>query len=159
LYAFRGGDHDGAGPGGPDAALIMDSRGNLYGTTTSGGLDCDSSHYGCGTAYELTARGQETVLHFFTGGSDGAYPMSGLLMDDSGALYGSTRGGGDPTCKCGTVYKLSHRGKETVLHFFIGGSDGRAPYSGVFMDAAGNLFGTTEAGGSLGGGTVFEIAH
>jgi hypothetical protein len=57
------------------------------------------------------------------------------------------------------VFKLSHRGKETVLHTFGAGTDGRTPYSGVFMDTAGNLFGTTAAGGSLGGGTVFEIAH
>ncbi|HEX3943884.1 MAG TPA: choice-of-anchor tandem repeat GloVer-containing protein [Rhizomicrobium sp.] len=155
LYAFQGGDHDGASPFG----VTMDSKGTLYGTTLFGGLDCDSYHYGCGTAYKLTAKGEETVLHFFTGGSNGANPMSGLLMDESGALYGSTEEGGDPACNCGTVYKLSHRGKETVLHTFGAGSDGRIPYSGLFMDAAGNLFGTTETGGTTGSGTVFEIAR
>jgi uncharacterized repeat protein (TIGR03803 family) len=155
LYAFQGGDHDGAQP----LSVTLDSKGTLYGTTLQGGMDCDNQHYGCGTVFKLTTKGQETVLHFFGGGIDGAYPNSELLIDQSGALYGNTQRGGDPACNCGIVFKLSHSGKEVILHAFTSGSDGGSPFGGLMMDAAGNLFGTTQVGGANHGGTVFEIAR
>jgi uncharacterized repeat protein (TIGR03803 family) len=94
LHSFVGGSHGAY----PSDNLIRDGAGSFYGTTTAGGS-------GNGTVYKLDSAGTETVLHSFTGPPDGASP-TGLLYD-RGALYGTTSGGGDPTCQCGTVYKLS----------------------------------------------------
>ncbi len=160
LYGFTGG-------GDPEAGLIMDASGALYGTTEHGGGD-DS-----GTVFMLTppvageTRWTETVLHTFTGGADGFAPLAGLIMDASGALYGTTWSGG-PGCvgaNCGTVFKLTPpasgetRWTETVLHSFTGGADGADPGAGVIMDASGALYGTTVNGGGRAPrcGTVFKV--
>jgi uncharacterized repeat protein (TIGR03803 family) len=102
------------------------------------------------------------VLHRFTGGSDGAYPFSGdLVFDKAGNLYGTASAGG-LGCQyaCGTVFELSPSmgsWTETTIYSFTGGNDGEYPAGGVIFDKAGNLYGTTQEGGSTGGGTVFEL--
>jgi uncharacterized repeat protein (TIGR03803 family) len=170
LYSFTGGE-DG---GGPNSVLLEDSAGNLYGTTKEGGnSECGGS--GCGVIFELSPQsgGQwsESVLYTFCSlknCADGERPLSGpLVMDAAGNLYGTTYFGGTfQNCNgdtCGVVFKLDTTGKETVLHSFTGGADGALPYAGLTIDGAGNLYGTTQAGGtscytSYTCGVVFKIA-
>ncbi len=161
LYEFQGGD-DGEGPRG---ALISDTSGTLYGTTAVGG-GCSASQFGCGTVFEVTPSGQESILYAFQGGSDGLEPFAGVTMDSTGNLYGTTFGGGTPGC-CGVVFEVpAGGGSETVLYGFLGGSDGASPIAGVVRDTKGNLYGTTYWGGGLaaqrrdfgGCGTVFELS-
>jgi len=136
---------------------VFDKAGNLYGTTNAGPSN------GYGAVYELSPDGKGnwnlTVLHQFTGGSDGAGPGSGLVFDKSGNLYGTTTVGG--SSNNGTVYELmlSQKGKwkEKILHSFTGG-DGSAPLGVPVFDQAGDLYGTTEAGGANGDGTVYQLA-
>ena len=104
LYTFPRG-HGGANP---VAGLILDSEGNLYGTTYYGGAA------NRGVAYKLDTTGKFTVLHDFTGGSDGANPHAGVIFDSAGNLYGTTEYGG--TRGLGVVYELDPTGHETVLH-------------------------------------------
>lgn len=157
LYSFAAGG-DGAYP---HARLIMDGSGNFYGTTSGGGAGgCGGS--GCGTVFKLAPDGTETVLYVFGGGSDGGNPNA-VIMDKSGNLYGTTELGGGTGCYgsgCGTVFRLVPDGTETVLYAFTGGTDGGTPLAGLVMDDSGNLFGTTEYGGSEGivpAGTIFEV--
>ena len=132
----------------------MDKAQNLYGTTAFGG----ASTYG--TVFKLSRKDKETILYAFAGGSDGAYPVSGLI-DKGGYLYGTTFGGGANSS--GTVFKTPNKpGSDSVLYAFTGASDGAQPKGGV-LDEAGNLFGTAYAGGDAGCdsdagcGVVFEI--
>jgi uncharacterized repeat protein (TIGR03803 family) len=100
------------------------------------------------------------VLHAFTGGNDGAIPAAALIADTQGKLYGTTLWGGGGGCGgggCGTVFKVTPRGKETLLYSFAGGSDGEFPQAGLIADAQGNLYGTTAAGGTAHYGTVFQL--
>jgi uncharacterized repeat protein (TIGR03803 family) len=147
--------------------LVLDVAGNLYGTASGneGGNN--------GTVFRLNKTGTLTVLHSFTGGSDGGGPQAGLLRDSAGSLYGTAQSGGVTACfdiinrryaYCGVVFKVDSTGKETVLHAFTGG-DGRSPQAALIKDTAGNLYGTTSAGGSSSGcltrlgrgcGTVFK---
>ncbi len=160
LYEFKGGA-DGFGP---QAGLIRDSAGNLYGTTTYGGISSACAGDGCGVVFKLDTTGVETVLHSFTGGADGANPEAGLIRDSAGNLYGTTSLGGIGCAHggCGVVFKLDTTGVETVLHNFRG-ADGDSPYAGLIRDSAGNLYGTTNAGGALSGcggygcGVVFKL--
>jgi len=145
LYSFTGGS-DGEHP---QAGLIMDSSGNLYSTTYGGGADGD------GVVFRLAPDGTETVLHSFTGGSDGANPFAGLIMDSSGNLYSTTSGGG-PDAR-GVVFKLAPDGTETVLHSFTRRSGGAFPEAGLIMDSSGNLYSTTESGGADKDGVVFKL--
>ena len=134
----------------PYAGLTADAAGNLYGTTFLGGSA------GGGTIFELV-KGTSTLttLASFTG-SDGADPYSGLTVDAAGNLYGTTNGGG--SAYDGTVFELANgSGTITTLVSFTG-SNGARPYAGLTLDAAGNLYGTTSAGGSANDGTVFEVA-
>jgi hypothetical protein len=172
LYNFTGGINGTY----PDAGLAFDAAGNLYGSTFHGGdlTTCDGQ--GCGIAFELspTSNGEwkETVLHSFTGGTDGSTP--GLLtVDAAGNVYGTTTEGGATGCGfhqtgCGVVFELSPSSNgtwnEIVLHTFLGGTDGNTPVYGVTLDAGGNLYGTTQSGGLLnacdfgfGCGVVYEI--
>ncbi len=153
LHSFTGGPSDGANP---RAGLIADSSGNLYGTTEFGGASGPGCAVGvgCGVVFKLSPGGTETVLHSFTGGSDGGGPAAGLIADSSGNLYGTTGGGG--ASNAGVVFKLSPGGTETVLYSFKGGSDGSGP-SGVITDSSGNLYGTTAFGGASGQGVVFKL--
>ncbi|MGH9500581.1 MAG: choice-of-anchor tandem repeat GloVer-containing protein [Terriglobales bacterium] len=156
LYGFSGVGGDGASP---YAGLIRDSSGNLYGTTVAGGD-------GFGTVFEVNPQGIETVLYSFKGGRDGGSPWAGLLLDASHrVLYGTTSLGGD--FNQGTVFKITGLGKETVIYSFRGSPDGANPgYGTLLPDAAGNLYGTTAAGGNQNGncfdsscGTVFKLSH
>jgi len=159
LHAFRGGKH---GDGGrPYGGLIHDKAGNLYSTTAGGsGIGCHDG-YGCGTVFKLVPDGTELILYAFRGHKhdDGARPEAGLIQDEAGNLFGTTARGG--TYGSGTVFKLTPHGKEKTLHAFSGGSDGAYPYANLIEDKAGNLYGTTSAGGSRrcegGCGTVFRI--
>jgi uncharacterized repeat protein (TIGR03803 family) len=153
LYSFSLGDESQ-----PSAALIMDSSGNLYGTTY--GL-LEGAY---GTVFKLAPIGSggyiETTLHHFTGGSDGGGPLGSLIMDSAGNLYGTTTGGGGSNG--GTVFKLAPDGSggytESILYSFLKGNDGAEPYAGLIMDSAGNFYGTTLLGGSGGVGTAFKLA-
>ena len=145
LYSFTGG----ADGGQPAAGVIRDSAGNLYGTTYYGGTA------NAGVVYKLDTTGHETVLYTFTGGADGGFPWSGVIRGSAGNLYGTTLGGG--RAGAGVVYKLDSTGHETVLYTFTGGADGGFPYAGVIRDSAGNLFGTTSAGGKRSTGVVFKL--
>jgi uncharacterized repeat protein (TIGR03803 family) len=145
----------------PVAVLTLDSAGNLYGTTVSGGSGCVG---GCGTVFELTpkagGRWTENVLHNFDhNGRDGFYPTAGLLFDAAGNLYGTTEWGG--AYDSGIVFELTPKASEgwteRVLRSF-NITHGRYP-SPLILDAAGNLYGTTSTGGAYDWGTVFELTH
>ncbi|MGH6889209.1 MAG: choice-of-anchor tandem repeat GloVer-containing protein [Rhizomicrobium sp.] len=155
LYSFAGGS-DGIWP---EADLIRDENGNLYGTTDyGGGQGCNNSNE-CGTVFKLAPDGTETVLHAFTGGRDGSDPFASLIMDKNGNLYSTTNSGGRDNV--GTVFKLAPDGTETVLHAFTGGEfnfDGGYPYAGLIEDRDGNFYGTTGFDGAFSGGTVFRLA-
>jgi uncharacterized repeat protein (TIGR03803 family) len=161
LHTFSG--PDGASPNG---TLIFDSSGNLSGTTLGGG------EHGSGTVFQLTSVSgtwKETLIYSFCAAAnctDGSSPQGGVILDQSGSLYGATRSGGDSTCYngynygCGVVFRLSGAGskwRETVLHAFASNNEGIAPQAGVTFDASGNLFGTTYGGGAFGYGVVFEL--
>jgi uncharacterized repeat protein (TIGR03803 family) len=166
----------------PSGSLILDSAGNLYGTTAFGGdfPNCGGGDTGCGVIFQLTPGANdtwtETVLYSFcsqTNCADGEIPTGGLISDASGNLYGATSDGGTATeCStygCGTVFELSPGANgvwtETVLYSFTG-KDGYAPQGGVTLGANGNLYGTTVFGGVSYGsgcgldgcGTVFQLA-
>jgi uncharacterized repeat protein (TIGR03803 family) len=156
LYSFKGVQvHDGFRP---FTGLVRDAAGNFYGTTSAGGVGCYT--LGCGTVYKLNASGEETILHSFTGGNDGAVSYSSLLLDSAGNLYGTTLIGG--IYSYGTIFKVSPMGKFSVVYSFTGDADGSLPEAGLIEDAANNLYGTTYWGGSgisnAGYGTVFKLA-
>ena len=153
LHSFGAGN-DGVQP---YAGLITDTKGNLYGTTVGGG------DYSSGIVFKVTPKGKESVLYSFcaqTNCADGENPTSGLLMDNSGNLYGmTTKGGG--AADDGIVFKLASDGTETVLYSFCtktNCADGASPNAVPIIDKNGNLFGTTTAGGADNDGTVFELA-
>lgn len=158
LHAFKGGFY---GDGDyPDAPLIADSAGNLYGTTEAGGVDGGCNMNGCGTIFEVAPDGTETNLYIFQGGEDGANPMAALLPDGKGGFYGTAGSGG--ANRLGTVFQLSSSGTLTTLHSFAGGSDGDFPDAGLIADKTGTMYSTTNRGGGgcadPGCGTVFKIA-
>lgn len=150
---------DGADGYYPQAGVIMDASGNLYGTTFAGGAN------GVGTVYELLPTGgrwTEKVLHSFSdNGKDGYQPYAGLTFDTSGNLYGTTYFGG--THGYGTVFELSPKTggwTETILYSFNGDAkDGYNVYSGVVFDKSGNLYGTTLWGGAYDYGTVYQLSR
>jgi uncharacterized repeat protein (TIGR03803 family) len=143
----------------PEAGLLRDKAGHLYGTTVLGGdTKCYSS--GCGTVFRLNSTGKkETVLYKFSGTPDGSMPTAPLIEDAAGNLYGTTYSGG--TSGYGTVFKLDTTGNETILHSFAGppsgGGDGALAYEGLTRDAAGNLYGVTAGGGASGKGVVYKL--
>ncbi len=148
LHSFTGGS-DGFGPGG---GVTFDGSRHLYGTTPDGGT------YSQGVVYEVAPSGRERVVHAFTGGKDGGVGSLGLLLLESGSLYGVTEEGG--AHGFGTAFKLSESGKRqplSTLYAFKGKPDAASPYGGLVADAAGDLFGTTYYGGTNGIGTVFEL--
>jgi len=153
LYSFTGGN-DGANP---QAGLMMDAKGNLYGTTYSGGAT------GNGVVFELAhhkSKGTWTyhTLWGFTGGNDGGVPAGSLTMDGAGNLYGTTTQGG--TGVVGTVFELSPNGKkwsESVLYNFTGNNDGGEPMGNVLLGNDGNLYGTTAGYGQFNYGVVYKL--
>ena len=140
----------------PIGGVVLDSAGNLYGTTSLGGA------YGNGTVFGEKLSGHtwtESVIYSFTGGDDGTNPAVAVTLDADGNLYGTTSFGG--ANGDGVVYKLSRSGsgwEQTVLYTFQGLNDGQNPLGGVLVDKAGNLYGTTFDGGGNGGGTVYELS-
>jgi uncharacterized repeat protein (TIGR03803 family) len=159
LYSFS---FDGSYPDGaqPTSRLTSDSAGNFYGTTADGGL------WGYGTVFEVSPNGDggwnETVLYSFCPDSklacpDGWQPISSVIFDKAGNLYGTAYVGG--AHGYGVVFELSHSGggwTQTVLYNFAGGADGAYPINGLIFDLAGNLYGATCAPGGA-GGTVFTL--
>jgi uncharacterized repeat protein (TIGR03803 family) len=149
LYSFQG-PNDGQNPVG---GVILDSAGNLYGTTFDGGVN------GGGTVYQLspsTTGWTFTAIYSFVGGYGG--PYNKLTLDDSGNIYGFTNG--EAANGFGSVFKLTPSNGSwtyTDLYDFTNGSDGGLPYGSVAVDANGNVFGTASSGGSLNQGVVFEI--
>ncbi len=151
LYTFTGAAGDGRVP---QAGLLGDSVGNLFGTTAFGGANSK------GTVFELTPSGNtytESILHIFTGGTDGEHPVASLIADSFGSIYGTTKGGArDP----GTVFKLTPSGggyTYNVLQVFANRQEGLLPEGALLCDTAGVLYGTTSGGGTSGHGTVFEL--
>lgn len=140
----------------PIAGLVMDSAGNLYGTTSEDGAN------GYGTVFELSRSAQgwtETTLYDFTGGTDGQNPPAGVTLDSAGNLYGTSSFGG--VYGNGAIYKLSHSASgwtESIIYSFQGLDDGQNPVGGVILDAKGNLYGGTFDGGANAGGTVYELS-
>ncbi len=137
----------------PQAGLVADSAGDLFGTTTQGGL------YGDGTVFELKSGTQTpTALVNFAGTANGALPEAGLVADKAGDLFGTTYKGG--TFGYGTVFELKYTGSGynfiTLLNFDQ--IDGQNPKGNLLLDNKGNLFGTTVNGGANGDGTAFELA-
>jgi uncharacterized repeat protein (TIGR03803 family) len=180
LFRFSGG----SGGFNPEAGVVFGPDGSLYGTTEDGGVGKPTVHggpgcgLGCGTVFQLSPSGSgwtESVIHRFTGGSDGEYPIDAdnLIFDQVGNLYGTTELGGMGlgVCDgngCGTVFKLSPSGSgwmESVLYKFPDGSGGSRPFAGLIFDQAGNLYGTTVTGGipgpdclTDGCGMVFQLS-
>ncbi len=155
LYSFAGGA-DGAQPYG---SLIRGKQGDLYGTTFFGGASSSGCPTGCGTMFHLAPTGVETILIAFPGGSKGANPQGGLVRDSKGNFWGTTVIGGQvKLCNhgCGTIFELTATGFPVLGIAFNGSpNDGQTPRAGLILDTAGNLYGTTQMGGS-GGGTIFK---
>ena len=169
LYSFKGGK-DGYLPSGD---LVFDGAGNLYGATYFGGgkgTTCNPYYQYCGTVFELSppkikgGKWTEKVLHSFAGGSDGANPNGGLVLDSKGNVYGTTYGGGNESGECGslgcgTAFELTpptQKGcawAENVLHRFNYNTlDASSPTAGLVLDRNGNLYGTSMSGGPGPGG-------
>jgi uncharacterized repeat protein (TIGR03803 family) len=170
LHGFRGGRGDGAQP---QAALIFDPQGNLYGTASVGG-NTGCYFLGCGAVFELkpaaSGRWSYKVVYFFDVAPDGFGPAGALVFDKQGTLFGTTGVGGGTSCPdygCGTVFELTPNGDDTwtesVLYRFQGGDDGAFPYSPVAISSTGNIYVSTEAGGhpqtcsDFGCGTLEEL--
>ena len=172
LYDFSGHSNGES----PDARVVFGPDGNLYGTTSAGGLsNCSGGgNQGCGVVFKLQPPATacvsflcpwtETVLYRFLGlPNDGWLATSEVVFDTAGNLYGITQYGGTGNCSglgCGVVYKLSPTGggwTETVIYNFQAGNDGCFPSGGLLLDAAGNLYGTAY-GGSGGKGMVYELS-
>jgi uncharacterized repeat protein (TIGR03803 family) len=159
----------------PWGSLVFDGAGNLYGATDFGGgkgTTCDPYYQYCGTVFKLsppkTKGGKWTakVLHSFAGGTDGANPNGGLVLDSKGVIYGATVWGGSTDCQgpgCGTAFELKPPERsggawtEKILHRFTDGNDGAGPNGGLILDAKGSLYGAAGGGGSHGAGVVFRL--
>ncbi|HEY1660765.1 MAG TPA: choice-of-anchor tandem repeat GloVer-containing protein [Candidatus Sulfotelmatobacter sp.] len=137
----------------PTGGVVFDAAGNFYGTTLLGGT------LGNGAVFEANPSGAERVIYSFMGGSDAVSPAAGVTLDADGNLYGTSSFGGDEGV--GAIYKLSHSTSgwtESVLYSFQGLNDGEYPVAGVILDKAGNMYGGTFSGGANGGGTVYELS-
>jgi uncharacterized repeat protein (TIGR03803 family) len=151
LHSFTGGA-DGGFP--QYSNLILDQLGDLYGTTTNGGST--ACFFGCGVVFKLSAIGEETVLHSFTGGVDGADPFAGLVRDAAGIFYGSTESG--TATGAGVVFRLTPAGNLDVLHSFSGGLDGGNLFGSLILDRSGNLYGASPIGGTSHFGLIFKLS-
>src|SRR5882757_10244965 len=142
-----------------DTDLVIDSAGNLYGTSVQGG------DFGGGTVFQLSPSGNgwtHTVLYSFTGGADGGEPYKGVTLDSEGNLYGTAVTGGSGSCEggCGVAYKLTHVGStwtQSTIHTFTGGNDGSGPGAGLTIDKHGNVYGMTPTAGANGLGVIFRL--
>jgi uncharacterized repeat protein (TIGR03803 family) len=149
VHAFTGGK-DGFLPNGN---LMVDGKGNLYGTTFEGGGACTESY--CGTVFKIAPDGTETVLHAFAGGADdGAGPNAGLISDNKGVLYGTTGQGGSDDA--GTIFSITPDGAEKMLYAFSW-RDLNHPTSPLILDKKHNLLGTTFYYQNTASGGIFEL--
>jgi uncharacterized repeat protein (TIGR03803 family) len=166
LFTFNGLNNDGGAS--PAAGLVQGTDGNFYGTTYSGGADQACNGGGCGTVFKITPGGTLTALHSFDG-TDGSFPLTGLIQGTDGNLYGTTQYGGANSCtnfdgtvfSCGTIFKITPSGTLTTLHSFDG-TDGDLPEGALVEGTDGNFYGTTSQGGADqacngGCGTIFKI--
>jgi uncharacterized repeat protein (TIGR03803 family) len=148
VYTFQGiAQRDGANPYG---GVLLDAKGNIFGTTVIGGEDDQ------GTVYRIAHVGGETILHSFILGTDGTDPYSNLIMDANGTFYGTTHGGGGEGY--GTVFRVARDGQESILYRFTDLDFGIGPKTALAMDAQGQLYGTCPYGGELGGGFVYRLS-
>jgi len=140
---------DGANPFG---GMVQGTDGNLYGTTSAGGVDND------GTVFKITLGGTLTTLHSFVG-TDGATPYAVLVQATDGNFYGTTKNGGSTSCPgdCGTIFQITPGGALTTLHSFDG-TDGEYPFGGLVQNTNGTFYGTTNGGGANSDGTVFSLS-
>jgi uncharacterized repeat protein (TIGR03803 family) len=156
VYSF-GCSADGKNPYG---GVTFDARGNLYGTTVSGGSGGSCGSSGCGVVFKLSSK-SETVLHSFTGGNDGFGPGGPVVFDSAGDIFGTTPDGGKDAQ--GVIYELSRSGRswhERVVHAFTGGKGGATGSLGALLvDASNSLYGVTELAGAHGAGTVFRLSR
>lgn len=152
----------------PQAGLMEDKNGSIWGTTASGGTNTTcvlTGIPGCGTVFKWARNGYFIVHSFGASSTDGVYPQSGLMQDANGNIWGTTPGGGtspDSLCGnygCGIVFEIAANGTYSIVHNFgANDTDGAGPVAGLMQDPNGNIWGTTEGGGAFGDGTVFEIA-
>lgn len=172
---------DGADGSGPEGGVVLDSAGNVYGTTLFGGTGGNCGSGQCGVVFRVSRRGVESPIYTFKGPpNDGESPYDRVIFGPDGALYGTTFAGGPGSCiggggGCGMVFKLQPPPhfcssfncpwQETILYSFTSSADGLFPLAEVVFDHAGNLYGTTRSGGNgpcnygsySGCGTVFEL--
>ena len=146
LYSFTGG----ADGGFPETPPVVDTKGNVYGTTFVGGSAAGLA--GFGVLFRIDKADQYTVLHTFTGGADGGN-AGGLALDAAGNIYGAASYG---VAEGGVIFKQNPAGQETVLYSFTGGTDGGGP-NGVILDSQGNIYGSTYGGGTYGFGVVYKL--
>lgn len=145
LYAFNGAPDGQALVGG----VVADASGNLYGTTAYGGVN------GYGTVFMINASGVEKILQSFTGGADGGVPNAGLSIDSNGNLFGTTFAGG--SSGLGTVFEVTAAGQFSTLYTFPDNAHGSHPNAAMTLGTDGNLYGTTQYGGTSNRGTIFEF--
>jgi uncharacterized repeat protein (TIGR03803 family) len=181
IHNFTGGTDGGL----PLTGLTEGSNGRFYGTAWVGGVQNGNCSLGCGLIFQLVNSGGkwlETPLYEFEGGLDGANPQGRPIVQPNGTLVGSTENGGGGQCSgfaagCGTIFTLRPSPtasgyalgfwNEDVLYRFQGGSDGADPFGDVALDAAGNIYGTSQTGGvsskcvpvGIGCGTAWELSH
>ena len=151
MYFFTG-----AGDGGSPNDLLLGSDGNFYGAAALGGVmngACGSQ--GCGVVFRLTPSGTLTTLYAFPGGPADGAEAAYVIQGTDGNLYGNTVYGGQSDD--GTVFELTLGGVETVLHSFAGDSDGAIPFAPLTQGSDGNLYGTTQYGGTYGNGVIFSV--
>jgi uncharacterized repeat protein (TIGR03803 family) len=155
LHSFGATSSDGTYPYGP---VVLDKKGNIYGSTNLGGEYADACGFGaegCGTVFRIGSDGKESILHSFNANTDGYFPY-GIAIDEQGNLYGTTSEGG--SASEGIVYELTNKGVYSILcNFGVGASDGVHPDSALTVDAKGNVYGVTLLGGAFYDGVVFKL--
>jgi uncharacterized repeat protein (TIGR03803 family) len=159
IYIFTGGGHEEWFPSGN---IVRDDAGDIYGVTEVGGHSSSSCAEigGCGTVFKVTPAGKATILHNFSGGTDGAHPLGGLTRAPNGDIYGTTDWGGivsNGNYGDGTIFKIDKSDAVSVV-FRFNGTNGALPYAPLIFDPAGNAYSTTYSGGAFDEGVVFEIS-
>jgi len=147
LHSFGSSHSDGVFP---QAGLVADAEGNVYGTTGGGGT------HGAGTVFKIDSKGQYSVVYSFkTTGGDAKNPAAGLVLDQAGNLYGTSPSGG--AAAAGAIFQISNKGQEKVIYSFKGSPGGATSDADLLRDSSGNLYGTTMAGGAANLGTAFKL--